>query len=97
MAAKKVTTRKTNHIQFFGTIYCRKQDAITEMVGDFIQRNCVRCEFLSGSNQGIGIECYYEDGSNKSFVHETAVMMRDDIRKWFEYHPAELHLKLKRD
>lgn len=44
-----------------GNIYCRLDNKIAK----FDMDKCYKCPLLSGSSQGNGVECYYEDVIDK--------------------------------
>ena len=44
-----------------GMIYCRKDNKVRKMDMEI----CRSCKLLSGSAQGMGVECYYEDSLDK--------------------------------
>lgn len=58
---------KTNHIQS-GIAYCFWQNKIVEVPGPHVDEVCWDgCPYLNGSNQGEGIECLWNDGTNTPY------------------------------
>lgn len=68
----------TNHVQ--GRIaYCKLNGRVVDvLVNEFYRNNCFKkgCPYLFGSNQGEGVECLWEDGSNLSFVQLPAEQVK---------------------
>jgi len=63
--------QKTNHINFGngnGKIYCYRFNKITVLDANWWRDNCNVCPYLNGSAQGDGVECLYDDASNRPFV-----------------------------
>ena len=53
-----------NHLNYFtgdASIYCEKQGEVVHCDQYFVDTQCCFCTMWSGSLQGEGIECYYDD------------------------------------
>lgn len=55
---------KINHLNIpdeNGDVYCHKQKAVVELTEDHLGNVCAGCPFFSGTIQGHGVECYWND------------------------------------
>ena len=61
---------KTNHIQV-GLAYCHLKKEIVAVPGEHVEKVCLgeKCQYLNGSAQGEGIECLYDDGTDRPFTN----------------------------
>ena len=51
-----------NHFNYMdgnGRIFCKRQDKVRKVAPKY--KGCDDCPYLSGSLQGIGVECMWED------------------------------------
>lgn len=68
---------KTNHIQR-GLAYCYLKDELVEVPGPHIQEVCLgeKCPYLTGSAQGEGIECLWDDGTGIPLSYEDPFVLQ---------------------
>ncbi len=60
---------ETNHIQETPA-YCLRLDEIVELTQEHYENNCFnKCPYLRGSNQGKGIECFWDDGTDEALSY----------------------------
>lgn len=55
---------KKNHLNIpdgNGDVYCHKVKDVVELDQEHLANQCANCPFFSGTIQGHGIECYWND------------------------------------
>lgn len=65
---------KLNHLNYAndkGEIYCKAKHSVVCCSDNFMEGNCRSCTMLSGSLQGNGVECLWED-NDESYATSTA-------------------------
>ena len=60
---------KTNHIFTITSIYCRKLNEVLDFGKEHFDNQCMdNCPYFVGDAQNEGIECFFDSGSNRSFI-----------------------------
>lgn len=88
---------RTNHINIIyrgNLVYCFHLDKPVALTQEFMDGECRECPYFYGDFMGSGVECYFDDGSNRREVvhHDPA-----DSEKWGKYTQVRLGLKTRAD
>lgn len=73
-------------------IYCRKRNKVVVFNEDHISQYCSNCQMYSGSAQGEGVECYWNDPRKDLKDYYTVVdpqLERDQLIIWDNTEPNE--------
>ena len=77
-----VKTLHINYVDTEGRVYCYRGDAITELNAEHFSKWCDHCPYFAGSAQGMGVNCLFNDGSNKlQKVFDDPAISRMDAKK----------------
>ncbi len=57
--------KPTRHIQQYSPVYCHRLFSTVEYTQKHLETYCHDCPYLSGSAQGYGVECTWDDGTGR--------------------------------